>query len=156
MTGGGSAYHVLTPYWRRRRDPERPKPLPPPLHVKVPTTVGAGRTPSLGDLASGEPSPELPGRGVSAGRALLDRWLDGPVSNYDEARDDLVADASSRLPPYLHLGCVSPVEVAARLDNHDTGADAFLQRLCWRDFHHQVLSATPEASWKDWRIQSDD
>lgn len=148
VTSGGGSYRVFTPYWRRWRDVERPQPLPAPTRIKIPPGVRAGRIPPLGDLTDGEPSPELPRGGEAAGRALLDRWLDGPVAGYGEAHDDLAADASSRLSPYLHLGCVSPVEVAARLDLRNAGAEAFLRQLCWRDFHHQVLADRPEASWE--------
>lgn len=156
VTTSGRHYRVFTPYWWRWREADRRQPLPPPADLKVPSTLPVGQTPMLAELVDGEPSPELPPGGETAGRALLNEWFDGPVSGYDEARDDLGADASSRLSPYLHLGCLSPAEVAACVDRGEPGAQAYLRQLCWRDFHHQVLAASPEASWEDWRPQGDD
>jgi deoxyribodipyrimidine photo-lyase len=50
----------------------------------------------------------------------------------------MAADDTSRLSPYLHFGCVSPREVAARVGGRD-GADPFVRQLCWRDFYQQIL-----------------
>ena len=57
-----------------------------------------------------------------------------------ERHDDLAADATSRLSPYLHFGCVSPLEVAGAR-SHERGGEPFVRQLCWRDFHHQVTAA---------------
>ena len=154
-TVSGQHYRVFTPYWKKWRAAPRRQPLEPPSQVKVPSSVKAGTAPSLGDLSQGECSPHLPDGGETAGRALLDGWLAGPASRYDDVRDDLSADASSRLSPYLHLGCLSPAGVASRLDHRDAGHESFLRQLCWRDFHHQVLAARPEVSWEDFRHQGD-
>lgn len=35
------------------------------------------------------------------------------------------------------------------------GADAFVRQLAWRDFHHQVLAARPDAAWEDYRTRHD-
>jgi deoxyribodipyrimidine photo-lyase len=154
-TASGGAYKVFTPYWRQWQQVERRPVLPAPEVMRVPPGARTGQGPSL-DVPASALSPELPEGGEAAGRALLDAWLDGPVTGYDKTRDDLAADASSRLSPYLHLGCLSPVEVATRAAQAgDAGADAFVRQLCWRDFYHQVLAARPETSWEDWRSQGD-
>jgi deoxyribodipyrimidine photo-lyase len=54
--------------------------------------------------------------------------------------DDLPADATSHLSPYLHFGCLSANELLSRVDEQK-GLEDFARRLCWRDFHHQVLAA---------------
>ncbi len=41
-------------------------------------------------------------------------WLAGPIDRYEELHDDLAGDATSRLSPYLHFGCVSPAELVHR------------------------------------------
>ncbi|MGH8906664.1 MAG: cryptochrome/photolyase family protein [Egibacteraceae bacterium] len=159
-TTSGAHYKVFTPYWRRWCESDHRRPLPPPSRLAVPPALRAGSTPPLCSLAGGEVSPELPAGGETAARALLDAWVDGPVGGYDEGHDDLAGDATSRLSPHLHLGCLSPAEVAATVAEGDVGASpgarAFLRQLCWRDFYHQLLAASPEASWRDWRAQGDD
>jgi deoxyribodipyrimidine photo-lyase len=72
------------------------------------------------------------------------------VSRYDEVRDELAADATSRLSPYLHFGCVSPLQVERRVTRR-RGAAAFVRQLCWRDFFAQLLAARPAAAWHDYR-----
>jgi deoxyribodipyrimidine photo-lyase len=65
------------------------------------------------------------------------------------------ADSTSRLSPYLHFGCVSPVEVAARTRDRP-GGDAFVRQLCWRDFFLQLLAANPSLPREDLRPRGDD
>lgn len=36
-----------------------------------------------------------------------------------------------------------------------TGAGDFVRQLAWRDFHHQVLAARPDAAWQDYRTRND-
>jgi deoxyribodipyrimidine photo-lyase len=72
------------------------------------------------------------------------------VARYPEHHDDLAADDTSRLGPYMHFGCVSPAEVARRAAGR-RGGEAFLRQLCWRDFHHQVTAAFPAIAREDYR-----
>ena len=116
----------------------------------MPTSVSRGRLPALRRLVAGRPSPELPPGGETAGRRRLSAWLRTGVAAYDSAHDDLAADATSRLSPYLHFGCVSPLEVACRAEEV-AGAAAFVRRLACRDFFHQLLAARPETTREDMR-----
>jgi len=76
--------------------------------------------------------------GETAARERLAAWA--PDSDgYADIHDDLAGDGTSRLSPYLHFGCLSPVSVA-----NQVRAEAFLRQLCWRDFYHQVLRAFPD------------
>ncbi|GGW71793.1 hypothetical protein GCM10010381_65590 [Streptomyces xantholiticus] len=78
------------------------------------------------------------------------------MSRYDEQHDDLAADATSRVSPYLHFGALSPVELARQARAQGgPGVEASVRRLCWRDFHHQVLAARPESSVRDYRTRHD-
>ncbi|MGQ4444954.1 FAD-binding domain-containing protein, partial [Streptomyces violaceoruber] len=78
------------------------------------------------------------------------------LSRYEDRHDDLADDATSRLSPYLHFGALSPLELVHRARAHGgPGAEAFVRQVCWRDFHHQVLAARPEASVKDYRTRHD-
>ena len=51
---------------------------------------------------------------------------------------------------------MSPAEVVARAHRRRRGVDAFVRQVCWRDYHHQVLAARPEASWEDHTDRGDD
>jgi deoxyribodipyrimidine photo-lyase len=84
----------------------------------------------------------------------MSRWLARGLARYDERRDDLAADGTSRLGPYLHLGCVSPLELALRARARPGGA-AFARQLAWRDFHHQLLAANPGMTRADFRPRGD-
>jgi deoxyribodipyrimidine photo-lyase len=147
---GGEAFRVFTPYWRRwREEPRRPL-LAPPERLVLPDGVSPGRVPGLGELVDGSPAPELPRGGEAAARVRLARWLEHGLACYDELRDDLAADATSRLSPYLHFGCVSAGEVVERALG-GAGGESYVRQLCWRDFHHQLLAARPAIAREDFR-----
>jgi len=147
---GSDHFRVFTPYWRRWRvEPRRPV-LDAPEHVAAPAGVEWGELPAREELAAGATAPELPPGGEAAGRRRLDEWLDGGLARYAELRDQLAADATSRLSPYLHFGCVSSGEVVERSVDAP-GGEEFVRQLCWRDFHHQLLAANPSLAREDMR-----
>jgi deoxyribodipyrimidine photo-lyase len=112
--------------------------------------------PSGAELAGGDPSPVLPRGGEGEGRRRAADWLDGPVTRYADRHDDLAGDATSRLSPYLHFGCLSAVELVRRATAvGGPGAEAFVRQLAWRDFHRQVLAARPAAARADYRARHD-
>jgi deoxyribodipyrimidine photo-lyase len=141
-------YRVFTPYWRRWRDtPMRSvedalKRLPPLVDLEP------GELPSLRELTRVPPSRELVGGGETAARRRLDAWLCDGLGRYRESRDRL----TSGLSPYLHFGCVSPVEMVARAREH-RDANAFVRQLCWRDFFGQLLTANPNMQREDIRAR---
>jgi deoxyribodipyrimidine photo-lyase len=100
-------------------------------------------------------APELPPAGEAAARERAEWWFDGPVDAYDDARNLLAADGTSKLSHHLHLGTISATELAARVDRRNPGQEAFLQELCWRDFNHQLLAARPDLPHTDIRTQHD-
>ena len=81
-------------------------------------------------------------------------WLRDGLSGYEDRHDDLSGDGTSRLSAYVRWGCVSPLELAGEADGRRGGA-AFVRQLCWRDFHHQVLAATPSLPHRDYRPRRD-
>lgn len=147
---GGDHFRVFTPYWRRWREHPRREVLPAPERLALPEGVDAGRLPRPAELVRGRTAPELPAGGETAGRRRLEAWLDGGLARYGELADIPGADATSRLSPYLHFGCVSAGEVVARALERE-GAEPFVRQLCWRDFNHQLLAARPETAWEDFR-----
>jgi len=153
--GGGDAFRVFTPYWRRWRDEPRRPVVPAPERIAFHDGLAGGELPTLAELTDGSPAPGLTRGGQTEGRARLERWLDDGLARYDELRDDLAADATSRLSPYLHFGCLSAGEVVERTVGRP-GAEAFVRQLCWRDFHHQLLAATPTMTREDFRPRAAD
>ncbi|MET9447337.1 cryptochrome/photolyase family protein [Streptomyces cinerochromogenes] len=152
---GKDHFAVFTPYFHRWERFAVRGVLPAPDAVPVPDVRSAG-LPRAGSLAPGPTSPGLPAGGESEARRRLRSWLAGPLSAYDDRHDDLAADATSRLSPYLHFGCLSPTELLHRARaRDDPGARAFVRQLAWRDFHHQVLAARPDAADHDYRPRHD-
>ncbi|HEX6763319.1 MAG TPA: deoxyribodipyrimidine photo-lyase [Gaiellaceae bacterium] len=146
----GQHYRVFTPFYRAwSRAPRRPVEAT-PRRLPMPTGVSRGRLPTLSRLVPGRPSPELPPGGETAGRRRLSAWLRSGAAGHD----DLAADATSRLSPYLHFGCISPLEVARRAAEV-AGAAPFGRQLAWRDFFHQLLAARPETAHQDMRPRGD-
>jgi deoxyribodipyrimidine photo-lyase len=157
---GRDHFAVFTPYWRQWRA-ERPRPVrAAPRRVAVPGAVGSLPLPSAADLTGpggGSPSPGLPRGGETEGRRLSAKWRRGGLAGYAALHDDLAADATSRLSPYLHFGCLSATELVHAAGRAEAGEDGedFVRQLAWRDFHYQVLAARPDAAWADYRTRHD-
>jgi deoxyribodipyrimidine photo-lyase len=147
---GRDHFQVFTPYWRRWQEHPRRDVLPAPPGIRLPTGIEPGSLPDLPELVAAPTAPHLPAGGETAGRRRLEAWLESGLDRYAELADDLGADATSRLSPYLHFGCVSAGEVVTRALEHE-GAAPFVRQLCWRDFNHQLLAARPETATEDLR-----
>ncbi|AUG80637.1 deoxyribodipyrimidine photolyase [Kitasatospora sp. MMS16-BH015] len=144
LPSGRSHYAVFTPYHRAWQSAERRSPLGAPRAMPVPEELE-----SLPIPTAKADSPELPTGGEREARR---RWQAWSPERYEELHDALADDGTSRLSPYLHFGCLSPTELTVRaMELPGPGAEAFVRQLAWRDFHHQVLAATPQAAWQDYR-----
>ena len=143
-TQTGDAYTVFSPFWRNWTAIPRRDVLDAPRTVPLPGEVERGAIPSLSELGLEQEISDPPAGGEGAGRERMAAWLRDGVNDYDRTRDALDADATSRLSPYLHLGCVSPRELEDRLPGEGKAVGAFRRQLCWRDFHHSVLRAYPD------------
>ena len=154
VPAAGDHYRVFTPYWHVwQRAPWRPVAAT-PGSMHLPPGVDPGDLPESSELAEGGVSPELPRGGEEVARQLVGAWVRAGLEGYGDHADDLAGDATSRLSPYLHFGCVSPLEVASWVRER-AGAEPFLRQLCWRDFHHQVVAAFPAIATKDYRPRGD-
>ncbi|MFJ8471236.1 cryptochrome/photolyase family protein [Kitasatospora sp. NPDC094011] len=148
VPAGRDHYAVFTPYHRAWSQAPNRTVLGAPRVIRTPEGIGSENL-----VVAGPFSPALPRGGESAARARWRRW---DVDGYAELHDDLAADETSRLSPYLHFGCLSPTELTARARQHGgAGAEAFVRQLAWRDFHHQVLAARPDAAHRDYRDRGD-
>jgi deoxyribodipyrimidine photo-lyase len=143
-SGGGDHYRVFTPYLRAWERAKRRPVAAAPKKVHLPDGLKAGELPGLAARRRG--ADTLPG-GETAGNKRLETWLrSGGVDGYADRRNDLGGDETSRLSPYLHFGCLSPLQLA-----ETAGPGEFTRQLAWRDFFHQVTAAFPAITTRDYR-----
>jgi deoxyribodipyrimidine photo-lyase len=74
--------------------------------------------------------------GRSEAERALDRFLDARLRRYARDKNEPAAHATSELSPYLHAGCISPLEVALAVREHSreekTASEEFLEELIVR------------------------
>ena len=142
----GKPYSVFTPFskaWKAL-------PLPSPLKSAPDWLPPAPRLPGI-DLPQ-TPAPELfpPGE-VEANRRMT-KFLDGPVIDYNDQRNRLDLEGTSKLSPYLRFGMISARRAAHQtysamrnvLDGDPLkGAETFLNELIWREFYNAILYHFP-------------
>lgn len=147
-SSGGTHYRVFTPYWRAWEAVTWRPIAQIPGRLDIPEDIEGNDPREI--WADQEVSGDFPGGEVAA----LDRsekWL-RTASQYSASHDDLGADGTSRLSPYLHFGCLS----ARALAEDEWAPDAMVRQLCWRDFYHQVLAAFPTLDTEPYRPQAHD
>jgi deoxyribodipyrimidine photo-lyase len=148
-TNAGEPYSVYTYFWKKWRDREKADPYDAPGAVA--DVVGA-ELPSLADLGFDEPEADVPPAGMTAARERLDAFVDGPIYEYAEARDDPAAGKTSRLSAHVKWGTVGPRTVYAATERAADAApgeeaaesvEEFQGELAWREFYHHVLYFHP-------------
>jgi len=142
--------------WRRAMEKHREVAAPRPDADRLtpwPRPIDAGPIPALPDLGRSVPEPDprastdFPG-GETAGLARLHHWAfaGDHLRRYKQTRNGLLGDDfSSKLSPWLALGCLSPRFVAAetlryereRVANDDTYWLRF--ELMWADYFRLAL-----------------
>jgi deoxyribodipyrimidine photo-lyase len=150
---GGDHFKVFTPYHRAWSSLWR-EVLPAPRRLAVPPGLKVGRLPALDALVGGRPSPQRLAGGETEARKRMRSFLRQGLGRYPDQHDDLAGDDTSRLSAYLRWGCLSPLELAREAGGRP-GGPAFVRQLAWRDFHHQVLAATPSLPRRDYRPRRD-
>jgi len=156
QTREGRPYRVFTPYWRAcaPRLEEQPRPLPPP---RITSTRLAEPGPTVDDLGlrpairwdAGLEAAWTPGEAGALTR--LDLFCGSVLGGYADSRDRPALDGTSRLSPHLHFGEIGPRQCLAAARNalagrtdRQSGFDAFLRELGWREFAHHVLHHFPQ------------
>jgi len=172
LTGGGTAYGVYTPYFRRwleRVALNTESPLPAPARLPSPpslTLPGSLQSDAAAIDRAAQPTAKvalLPVPGESAARAVAERWITaarGNGANGYAARRNTLADedGTSRLSAALHLGLLSPRELVSRLlplpperEGERSGERLWVSQIAWRDFYTQVLWHAPHAARSSWK-----
>lgn len=142
--GGGGAYKVFTPYYRRWLELADAR----PVHLAPKRLRGAALHGDAIPTAKASAPDVMPG-GESAGRALLDALHARVLGYASGGHDDLAGDSTSRLSAYLHFGCVSANEVRARATRLGADGTALIRQLCWRDFYLQLLAEHPDLATRN-------
>jgi deoxyribodipyrimidine photo-lyase len=154
-TKSGGDYGVYTPFSKACLERVVPPPSDAPARINGIADIPGDALedwrlrPTKPDWAGGLRESWQPGE--AGARKLLDRFLAGPVQNYDEARNLPGTAGTSRLSPHVHFGEISPRRVwhAALATKPGKGRDVFLKELLWREFaiyllwHHPELAETP-------------
>jgi deoxyribodipyrimidine photo-lyase len=156
--GAGLVIRHGDPYWRAWRAASWRRPYPMPETITMPDVGTDGELPAPAPGVSpglANVSPGLAAGGEQAGRRRAAAWLDDHLGDYAGDRDDLAADRTCRLSPYLRFGCVSPLELALTALPLP-GGEEFVRQLCWRDFFHQVTAAFPDMARADYRAAERD
>lgn len=144
QTKTGNTFKVFTPFWKQWMLAERRDIAPPPSDIAVPQDLQAGDIPPLTGIADSQYlSPNVLPGGEQAGRDRLHAFLDDGIDKYHQRNNDLGQDATSRLSPYIHFGCLSVREIETMLPPGQ-GSDAFRRQLAWRDFYNYVLFHYPQ------------
>jgi deoxyribodipyrimidine photo-lyase len=143
-----AAYRVFTPYFRAWSERPRRAPVPVPPRLSVPQDLEPGARPRPASVPAD--ALDVPRGGERAGRRRLHAFLGRELEGYAAGRDDLAAERTSRLSPYLRFGCVSANETAERVAGLPRG-EAFIRQLAWRDFFLQLLAEEPALAWRDLR-----
>jgi deoxyribodipyrimidine photo-lyase len=152
--GGGDHFKVFTPYHRAWRAIPLRQRAPAPRRLEVPARLRAGDLPALDSLTAGTPSPRRAPGGETKARKLMRAFLRDGLGEYEQRHDDLPGDGTSRLSAHLRFGCLSALELMQEARERP-GGGAYVRQLCWRDFHHQVLAATPSLPRRDYRPRGD-
>ena len=148
---GRNHYQVFTPYHRAWAQVPLGEPLPAPPVIRLPDGLEA---PTGARGLGGDDRPSWAPGGETAGIERARVWLRDGLEGYGRGgHDDLAADVTSRLSPYLHFGCLSARLLAVRASA--LGGDAFVRQLCWRDFYGQLLWANPHTTTGDLRSRGD-
>ncbi len=152
LTGSGSVYKVFTPFHRSWKEENHGDVIDAPAELPPAPDDIDGEAISDHDLLQADgPEEAWPDGGEQAARARLDTWLEGAVDSYDDRRDHLAVDGTSRLSPDLHFGVLSAREVWGRLDRRNPGQKAFATEIAWRDFYLHVMDEWPEAATSAFR-----
>jgi deoxyribodipyrimidine photo-lyase len=163
-TKAGDPCKVFTPYWRtclRKGSPRAPLAAPASL-------PGPSRKPSSLKLEALEllPRPDWAAGmrrdwtpGEEGARGLVERFVREALGDYEEGRNRVDRDGSSRLSPHLRFGELSPYQAWHAVESRrlppagHKSREVYLSELGWREFSYHLLYHYPRIATEPLREQ---
>ncbi|MGJ8671679.1 cryptochrome/photolyase family protein [Rubritalea sp.] len=151
----GGPYKVFTPYWKKCRE------IPLRALANVELERAFWKNDYTGE--SLENLELLPSLGWDAefytnwqptragAEKLLTGFSEERAVDYNEHRDLLAENGTSRMGTYLAFGQISPIEICAQLDSEK--AAGYIRQLYWRDFSYHLLYHFPYSDRKPLKEQ---
>ena len=157
LKADGTPYTVFTPFsraWLAQPLPDPAELRPAPAALPDPGDVAGEPIPDAPTLPAGVPFP--PGE-VEGQRRLAD-FLRESIAAYDDRRDRVDVEGTSRLSPYLRFGMVAARAAAVAALSAQTvgktggnGPGRWLNELIWRDFYAHILYHFPHVAGGNFR-----
>ncbi|NDJ53136.1 MAG: deoxyribodipyrimidine photo-lyase [Chloroflexi bacterium] len=157
----GSPYVVYTPFKNTWLDQSSlAEPLPAPDHIPTLGDVASESIPSEPILPASVPFPPS----EDEARHRLDAFLADGLFQYDQQRDRMAIDGTSRLSPYFRFGLLSAHEAISRAfttrdqapsQEARDNAQVWISELIWRDFYIHILAQFPRVRQRSFRIEYD-
>lgn len=170
MTKTGTPYKIFTAWWKGfKAQGTPPAPLPTPSDLSFAAHKLSGRkkgVPAPCDIDR-ELLPRKPDwatkmgeywdHGEEAAHELLHDFADHNLGHYNTGRNDMAAEESSRLSPYLRHGVLSPRQVWHHCMDKGKPEDreTFLSEIGWRDFSWYTLYHFPHLPTRNLKEQFD-
>ncbi|WP_336763865.1 deoxyribodipyrimidine photo-lyase [Asaia sp. VD9] len=167
-TKSGTPYKIFSAWWKGFQAlGTPPSPLPVPQHLTFrdiaikgkkalrPCAIDEVLLPSKPDW--GKKMGEYWEHGEEAATELLHDFAHAALGRYDTGRNDMAAEDSSRLSPYLRLGTLSPRQIwhYCKDKGRAPDRDTYLSELGWRDFSWYTLFHNPELPRRNLKAQFD-
>jgi deoxyribodipyrimidine photo-lyase len=151
-TKSGTVHKVFTPFFKQwQTKPRREVAVLPTSLPELPSGLSIGRLPELDTMTdSTNLSPDVTAGGETAARSRLKWYLSGPINHYHQKHNDMADDATSRLSPYLHFGCIAAREIETMVPNSE-GAQAWHRQLAWREFYFYIMFHFPETKRQEFQ-----
>ncbi|MBN1640509.1 MAG: deoxyribodipyrimidine photo-lyase [Anaerolineae bacterium] len=162
LKADGDPYTVYTPFRNKWKSlpPPRPSALhPAPAQIPTPAEIASTPLPDGPVLARSVPFP--PGEAEALRRlAAFTEGDQAPIYAYQEQRDRMDMDATSRLSPYLRFGMLSArqaivaaYDAIARAPGPAArrGAETWLDELIWREFYIAIQAHYPNVYEESFR-----
>jgi len=139
----GTPYRVFTPFSKAWQAHGWRDPASTPRTISWSSDVRSDPLPT----AVQRSGPTLPAPGERAARKVWKAFREENITGYSVDRNRPDLDRTSRLSPYLHLGCIHPRTLLADLAGR-TGKDtqSFVNEIAWREFYADVLWHQPDSA----------
>lgn len=150
-TKNGTAHKVFTPFWKTWMNVGRRQLATDPSAISLPSGIKVGSILPLSSLTiKDELSPNVAKGGETEALRRLESFFENDIDSYHKNNNDMGLPSTSRLSPYLHFGCLSPLYAESQLPDNE-GARSWQRQLAWRDFYHYVLFYNPNNSKQEYQ-----